>query len=76
MNESSEVRVLRQLILDDERALEALEKRETELLQTIQSHDFHAATSRGRILSDMRSAEARLQKNRLQLTNLEAKAEM
>jgi hypothetical protein len=76
MNESSEVRVLRQLILDDERALEALQKREIELLQTIQSHDFHAATRRERILSDMRSAEARLQKNRLQLTNLEAKAEM
>jgi hypothetical protein len=75
MNESSEVRVLRQLILDDERALEALVKRETELLQTIQSQDFHAATSRERILFDMRSAEARLQKNRLQLSNLGAKAE-
>ena len=76
MNETSEVRVLRQLIFDDERALEALQKRETDLLQKIDSHNFQAATSRERILSDMRLAETRLQKNRQQLSNLAARAEL
>ena len=74
MKESNEVKVLRQLIVDDERALETLQRRETELLQMIKSHDFHAATSRERILSDMQSAEARLQKNRLQLASLTSRA--
>ena len=73
MIESGEVRVLRQLIVDDERALEALQRRETELLQTSRSRDFHTATSRERILSDMQSAETRLRKNRLQLANLAAR---
>ncbi|ADW68710.1 hypothetical protein [Granulicella tundricola] len=76
MNESSEVRVLRQLILDDERALEALQQRETELLRTIELHDFHAATRRERILSDMQSAETRLRKNRQQLVALGARIEL
>lgn len=70
MIESSEVRILRQLILDDDRTLDALRKREAEIRPDVETHEFRAATTRANVLSEIRVAEERLRENRERLAAL------
>ena len=70
MSDSENAETLRRLIAQDEQALAALQNQEDVIVEHVAPKGFKAATSRKRVMSEMRIVEERLDKNRKRLAVL------